>query len=259
MNEIYVVIVILAIGFILYSFVRRRKNSSGKYNDTGLYYLDKAMYREAIEEFKNAAELESESNERKVMYLRNVGLAYHELDEYESAFYYKKEALKYCELNSYNYFIQKGDIGILTNDIDSAIINLRKALHINPEKLEANNSIGLIYLGDYGEVYENLEKALFHNKKTNQLHNDSVTKNVLARTYYLMKEYEKAEVLFREILQKNGDDLNSKFSLAMVCYYRDNREEAKRLFKEIFAEDRAYIDGIETILYDLKLNLKTNK
>ncbi|MFT6021527.1 MAG: hypothetical protein ACI9CQ_004336, partial [Saprospiraceae bacterium] len=37
------------------------------------------------------------------MYLCNISLTYHELGEIESTNYYRKESLKYCTPNSYDY------------------------------------------------------------------------------------------------------------------------------------------------------------
>jgi tetratricopeptide (TPR) repeat protein len=101
------------------------------------------------------------------MYLCNISLTYHELGEIESTNYYRKESLKYCTPNSYDYFVNMGDLDVLSGDIRSAINNFGNALNLDSEKLEVNNSIGLIYIGDYGEEYIDLEKGLKHNIKSN--------------------------------------------------------------------------------------------
>lgn len=63
--------------------------------------------------------------------------------------------------------VNKGDLDVLSGDIRSAINNFGNALNLDSEKLEVNNSIGLIYIGDYGEEYIDLEKGLKHNIKSN--------------------------------------------------------------------------------------------
>ena len=218
------IIVIIVIGaIIIYPLIY---DKGKRHNIRGLKYLHQAKFDKALVAFKKAADLETRSNEKKVMYLRNISLAYHEMEEFESAFYYRKEALKYCESNSYDFHVQKGDIGILKRDLDRAIINFKEALKLNPDKLEANNSIGLIYLGDYGTEYQDLEKALFYNKKANQIYDDNTTRNVLARTYYESGDLQNAERLFRKIIRDTPNHLDSKFSLAVICYYLGKISEA---------------------------------
>jgi len=153
---IIIIIIILGVKFFYPEwFIVDR---STRYNINGLSYLGNSEFEKAKGEFKKAYKFETKSNEKKVMYLRNISLTYHGLGEFESCYYYRKESLKYCAPNSYDYYVNKGDLAILKDEITSAIKCFERAIEIDSEKLEANNSLGLIYIGDYGKDILTLKK-----------------------------------------------------------------------------------------------------
>ncbi|NLR91680.1 tetratricopeptide repeat protein [Flammeovirga agarivorans] len=230
-------------------------NLGNSYNDKGLTHLNSSEYSKAIIEFKNALKDTSSTFEQLSMYNRNIGLAFEALHYMDSAQYYKTKAISYCNTESYHYYELKGELFLYKNNIDSAIINLEKAIKLNPNKLEANNYIGLIFLGTYGIEYQNLKKALYHNKKANEIYDDSITKFVLGKTYYELEMYNEAEMIFKNILDEFGTDLDSKFALGLAYYKSGKIDKAKTIFEEVFLEDRTYISGMESIISELSINL----
>lgn len=254
MNNDYIYIIFI-IGFFLIILFNRRNNGE-KFNTLGLENLNKGEYQQAISAFNDAIAATSTSTHQNVKYLWNMSLAYHELGDLISARKCSERALAHCQVGSYNFHIHKGQIELFSDDINSAIINFKKALKFNPETTEADNSLGLIYLGDYGAAYTNLEQALVHNTRTDDVLDRGITKHVLGRNYYLMQDYNRAETLFREAINRNEKDLNSIYALALICYYLGKKAESKILFDEVVSLDSSYAKGeIETILLELGIEI----
>lgn len=231
------------------------KHKSDKLNSQGLMFLNEEKYNKALINFKQAYEFEDIDWEKKVMHLRNISLAYEGLEQIDKAIETKIEALKLCPENSYDFFVTKGDIDLLENNIESAITNLKKAIQINPDKLEANNSLGLVYIGDYGFEFMNLEKALSYNKKALKVYPFSITKNVLGRNYFLMKDYKMALKHFSDIIKEYPDDLDTKYSLGIIKFQLGEYETAKKLLKQVAKYNPEYLVEDKEILAELNIEI----
>ena len=249
----YILLTLILVFIFLKLFLKRHK--SDKLNSQGLLYLNESKYTKALDKFKQAYELEDRDDAKKVMHLRNMSLAYVGLNENVLAVNTKKVALKLCPENSYDYFVTKGDIDLIEGNIESAITNFKRAIEINPEKLEANNSLGLVYVGDYGIEFMDLEKALIYNKKALKLYPFSITKNVLGRNYFLLEDYEKADKYFSEILNEYPNDLDTKYSLGIIKFQLQDFKTAKNLLKQVAKYKPEYLEDDYEILKELNIEV----
>lgn len=234
------------------------ENQSDLHNNKGLHYVSTGELSKAIIEFKTAARLETQSDLNKSIYLRNVALVYHDLNDRKNAIFYHKASLKLCEPNSYQYFTQKGDLYTLNHQLDSAIVYLKQAIKLSPEQSEAHNSIGLIYLGDYDLDYQDLNKALQHNKRAVQLNDSYNINHVLGRTYFELENYPEAEQVYKKMINRFPDDLDVKYLLAEAYYFQTKNSKAKTLLEEIMSVDPSYLSPIEEnyMLEDLGISLE---
>lgn len=252
MKQIVGIIFVMTLVIILSKYFIK-SDKAEKYNSQGLIYLNESKYSDALIEFKKAYEVEEGNWQKKVMHLKNIILAYEGLNDTTLALKIKKEALKLCPKNTYDYFTTKGDIDLSESNIESAISNFKKAIKINPNKLEANNSLGLIYIGDYGYNFSDLEKALIYNHKALEVYPYSITKNVLGRNYFLLEEYKKADKYFSEILKDYPNDLDTNYSLGIIKYELNDIESAKKFLKYVVKLSPEYFDDNDEILKKLNI------
>ena len=190
-------------------------------------------YDKAILEFNKAIDAPKATNKQKAIYLRNLGLVYNCQDKILMAMECREKAIKLCDVNSRDFYVHSAGKELYADNIDTAINFFNKALEIDPNTTEAHNSLGVIYLGDYDEAYTDLAKALTHNEKSDVVIDNWISNSTLARNYYLLGNYEKAEEYFRLAITKNNNELDCKYSLGLICYYLGKHEESKALFEEL--------------------------
>lgn len=258
--KIYIVLIIFVLIVFNFSFFKRVMGfgNSDFHNQEGLIFLNNSQFKEALKQFKFALKKEKGTWREKVMHLRNISLAYRGLGDMPSVLNYKYEALNLCELNSYDFFTTKGDIATIKENIEEAIENFENAILLDSVKLEANNSLGLIYLGDYGPEYINKEKALKYNYNALKAYPFSTTKGVLGRTYLLMENYEKAKKYLSQSYKENRNDVYVHFFLGITNYKLGKKNEAKRTLSNLlksYPSLKNEYDEIEKIMSDLEIRI----
>ena len=211
-------------------------------NKEGLDLLNQGKSSQAISKFKQALDVGNPSNETKIAILRNIAICYYENDQIDSSIYFSKQALSLCKKESYEYYINEADIDLLEKRIDRAIKNLKRARRINPEELEVNNVLGLIFIGEYGDEYVEYERALYYNEKAFQVSSGRPTKTVLARNYYYLKRYEEAEKLFTELHEKHPDLLDYQYWVGITKYDNGEIDTATIILEELVRKDSTYAD-----------------
>jgi tetratricopeptide (TPR) repeat protein len=138
------------------------------------------------------------------------------------------------------------DVDIVAGKTSSALARLLKAVKMNPDEMSVNNSLGLIYLGEYDETLIDLDKALTYNSRAFEINDSRVTEDVLARTYYKKEDYEKAEIHYEHLLQNYPDIISYSLDLGMVKLKLKKKEEADKFFDQVIAKDSTYTYTIET-------------
>ncbi|PCJ63498.1 MAG: hypothetical protein COA58_16085 [Bacteroidetes bacterium] len=201
-------------------------------NQKGIDALNEGNSEQSLIHFHAAADLNPEDPETKSTIYRNIALAHVDLTNDDSAVYYHKMAANCYERGDYYYLLNMADADLYSENIGGALSRLLKANAINPNDVGSNNSLGLIYLGEYDYKYYDLDKALKYNKKAFDLNEDRITEQVLAQTYIAMGNHNKAlfhlehvyneypgilddllELAKAEILYETDADLNLTFQL----------------------------------------------
>jgi len=186
--------------------------------------------------------------------LRNIGIAYSELDQIDSSMFYYKKSLEYYEKNSLEYLCVQGDIKLYEGKIKEGIKFLKKANRLNPENVIANNSLGLIYLGEYGEEYTDYERALHYNLSAFEEDNGATMKTVLAYNYYQLREDEKAIKLYKELIDFNSKNSTARFYLGDMLYESGAKEEAKKVYTEL-SKDTSYNEQLREIYTEFEITI----
>jgi tetratricopeptide (TPR) repeat protein len=214
-------------------------------NDLALVKYNSANYDEAIILFKEAVESPGISIATKEKIYRNLAHAFSAIESVDSSLHYSEMAANCFEKGSYEFLVNSADVLLLKGEVKNALRLLKKAYIQEPSGIDVNNSLGLIYLGDYGEEFANETKALKYNLKAFQVNKDRPTEDILARNYYYLEDYINAEKHFSNLRNQFPDMLDYPLNLGMIKYHQKNIREANDLFDLIIAADSSYIDLIQ--------------
>ena len=213
-------------------------------NQQGIILMNAGKYDSALYAFLKAVQSPGLSKDSKGTIYRNIALTYNELDKKDSAVHFSTLAAKCYRKNSYDYLLNLAEVDILTGKTASALTRLLKAVKIDPEDMAVNNSLGLIYLGDYDETLIDFDKALMYNSKAFEISSSRVTEEVLGRTFYKMKNYEKAETHFEHLLENHPEIISYSLDMGMIKLKLKKSEEANKCFDRVLAADSSYKETI---------------
>ena len=213
-------------------------------NQEGIVFMNAGKYDSALYAFLKAVQSPRLSKDSKGTIYRNIALTYNELDKKDSAVHFSTLAAKCYRKNSYEYLLNLAEVDILTGKTANALARLLKAVKIDTEDMAVNNSLGLIYLGDYDETLIDLDKALIYNSKAFEISGSRVTEEVLGRTFYKMGNYEKAQTHFENLLEKNPEMISYLLNMGMINLKLKKNAEAEKFFDKVLAADSSYKETI---------------
>ena len=213
-------------------------NNSEDYID----YLDfkemkaKSLFQnEDYEEFlKVSEELVNVSPNDKI-YL-TMSIAYHRLGDFDNM-------AKYLELSArYNPSIKKEVLNVAKENL---------ALVYDENSVKDNVAMGSAYMSD-----NQAEKALEYFIKANELKKDDedILKR-LAKTYYILYDYENEYKILKKLLEINPENYDVIFELAYVCSSLDKPIEVIELGNRLIGKDSKY-DSVYTLISKAYLELE---
>ena len=217
-----------------------------KRNQAGINYMNTGKYELALTEFTEAIKDPKLLDDAKGTIYRNIALTYSELEKNDSSIHYYTIAAKLYKKNSYDYLVNMAGVDLHKGQTQKALTKLLKASALNPEDLSVNNTLGLIYLGDYGDEFADPEKALPYNKKADAITSNRITEDILGRNYYDLENYETAEMYYEKIHTQYPEILSYTLSTGMIKYKLKKKEYAEMLFNQVIAKDSNYRETIET-------------
>ena len=224
---------------------RSSESDALKKNHEGINYMNDGKYEKALAAFYEAIKSDGLKGDSKGTVYRNIALTFQQLDNQDSSIHYYTIAAKTFRKNSYDYLVNMANVDMLTNKTGNAITKLLKASALSPEDLSVNNSLGLIYLGYYGEEFTDPERALPYNKTAFDISNSRMTEDLLARNYYQLGKYEIAEMHFDNIHVRYPDNVLYTLNNGMTKYKLKKTAEAELLFKKVLEQDSSYKGTIE--------------
>lgn len=223
-----------------------------KRNQQGVDLMNEGKYELAIKEFKEAAKAATQDRVSQGTIYRNIALAFEELQSLDSASHYYSIAAKCYRKNSYDYLINMASVDLITGKTNDALSKLLKAEILDSEDLSVNNALGVLYLGDDGEEFTDLEKALKYNKKAFEISESRITEEVLARNYYYLENYELAEMHYEKICNQYPDILDYNLTTGMIKYKLKKKKEAEPFFAKALALDSSYKETIDYFIENNK-------
>ena len=153
-------------------------------------------------------------------------------------------------------YILRGKFLGVYGDTVNAIIQLDKALDLNPNSWEAYYSLGHLYfLKDQKKTLDNLFKAneLYHGPLTGDLYKDISEQFAFAGFYDLSKEY------WSRALELNNDTIGYLYLLARNENWRGNYLESISQCKEVLNLDSIYTKAIDRLAYNYLLLKEPDK
>jgi tetratricopeptide (TPR) repeat protein len=214
-------------------------------NQKGIELINSGKYQEALEAFLKAIKDSKLSKESRGTIYRNIAITYNELEKTDSAIHFSTLAAKCFRKNSYDYLVNAADVDLLRGKTGLALAKLLKAVNLAPDEMTVNNTLGLIYMGEYDNTFIDLDKALVYNLKAFETNESRVIEEVLARNYYRLENYEKAELHYEHLLQNYPDMISYSLDMGMTKHKLKKIKEADKLFDVVIAKDSTYKETID--------------
>lgn len=223
---IAIVVVLAIIGFIIYGSVNQ---DSVEKNNEALTSFNSGDSQGAVSQLQQAVK-DVNTDDAKIMVLRNLAYVYESEGEYDQAYNTYIEALAYAREDTFDYYITSAEIARLEGKQNAAEISYNKAYQLKPNDFQINNSLALFYLDLDGlsTNYIDYPKALIHAQKAydNDTEESEAGKQNLAIAHLFNGDYDKAILLFLSTnlnqhpyvaywlgvaYMAKGDDVNAKF------------------------------------------------
>jgi len=214
-------------------------------NEQGIQLIESGKHEQAIQLFLKAIKSSNLSKETKGTIYRNIALTYNQLGKKDSAIHFSTLAVKCFRKNGYDYLISAADVDLLRGKTAPALTKLLKAQSIDAGDIAINNTLGLLYLGEYGDEFIDLDKALVYNLEAFNITGSRVMEEVLALNYYKLGNYEKAELHYEHLHQNYPDVISYTLDMGLTKYHLKKKDEAEKLFDEVIAKDSSYRETID--------------
>ena len=190
--------------------IKMEPNNAEAHKDLGIIYLNKRLFDYAEDEFKKAFEI-APNNKNIIKEYANF---LYSLCRYKEAdFYYKKASEKESDVFTKTFWSMNK---IALNEPEEAKKLIMSALEDEHEHEFIQFLAGKVFymLKDY-------ENAKFYLIRSYEQNPDIETKNLLGLTYYELGEYEKANNIFKNLLEKNNKNTVLLLNSAK-CYEKMN-------------------------------------
>lgn len=230
-----------------------KSNEAFAFNNTGVAYMEKGVYTNALDNFIKAEKIFESLNDYngKAIATLNVGRIYELQNLFDKSLSYYTLGLTYSEKTGNNKikstaFNHIGSLYYSTNDKTKALeyfvkyLNTAKELDNIAMIMEGLNNVAVIYqeLGQYEEALNNFNQYLNHSKKNNDKHSQVIAYHNIALVYQDQKN------IFKTILY-----LDSSVAVANEIKDYEDLIEIYTTYTEVFTHDHNYEKALEAFQY----------
>jgi tetratricopeptide (TPR) repeat protein len=200
-----------------------------------LSYISKAEYFEEIEEFRNAIEeykkaLQIEENSQILIV---IAKCFQEIQDYENAIlYYEKSISKIDESNKEkkaDIYDKLANIMIEQNNLEKAIDYLNYGVKNSPDNYELQYKLAKLYM-DKGEIelsIKRLERVIKNNDKFIEGY------LLLGELYSKLGSLDKSNSIYQRILEIDKNNIPAKTNIAIINYKKGRKDLAYEQLKDI--------------------------
>lgn len=210
--------------------------------------LEMKAFDKALQYFVSI-DASSFSDDSKAVLFRNISKSYSQLGQIDSGKIYCEKAVNIADKNSFIYFITKAEFELFNHQASNAIETLVNAEKKHPESEEVAKLFSLIYSGEYGEGYFDLQKAEKYAVHAFRLKNNNSNKEQLGSIYFEAEKYKLATKIFKEMYYQESNNNFYKFYYGQSLFFEgkekkgfqlmksaaDNNDSCKLMFDEIFS------------------------
>ena len=194
-------------------------------------YIANKNWEQAIKVLNNAFALDNHNNE----ILKNLGLCYYNLGKNTKAQEFFTKALSVNPDDATSLFYS-GAINIINLDLDSAQTSLLRVIELRPEYVDAYKNLGVLYFNkkQNKEATEILEKGLEFAENSAEYY------RLLASSYIVSGENQKAATLLEEFLERTGEETYEICNLLGSAYLglKENAKAKEYYLKSVVLNEK---------------------
>jgi tetratricopeptide (TPR) repeat protein len=204
-------------------------------NNEGIAMNERTNFSGALLKFREAIGF-ARTAETKANTYRNLSVTFYNLNELDSSKHYSQLGYQAADKNSYYYYVNKAEYDLLSNKTAEAIQLLEKAKDERDE-MEIYNNLSLIYSGEYGEDFVDLNKALKNAKKAFELDSAPALEEQLAGIYFMQDNYKKSLEHYSALMKRYPEIQLYKFFTGQAMLFAGDEDKGLELMEEAAARD----------------------
>ncbi len=210
--------IVIVIGLISIGAYNSQDDEVVTQNNNAIANFDSGNNNQAIASLQEASQ-SAVSTENKINTLKNLAYVYSTDDKNVLALSTFKEAFALTTKDSYNYYLIAGEIALLENKPNSALIAYNKAYEKGPNEFQINNALTAFYLDleDNAPEYVDYKKAVQYAERAAQLSDLQMIKENLAVAYYFNEQYDKAISTFLALKVQTKPYINYLLGLSYAA------------------------------------------
>lgn len=214
-------------------------------NNEAIEYMNNGEFDLAIEALRIAVNANVFDDGLRSTFCRNLAIAFQQSDRLDSARVYFLRAANEAKLGSAQKELNAADVCLIDNKVEEAIEHLNKARIAGGEELGVNNTLGIIYMGEYGPEFQDLGLAIKYNELAYKEDQSRATLDVLARSFYEADSLNDAHRYFTELTNQYPQFADYHYMLGATEYEMDNHETAETHFTHAIELDPTYAEYID--------------
>lgn len=175
-------------------------NAVDKNNSAQESYQSGGNAEQAISQLQQASR-DAVTNSTKLTAKTNLAYVYSSEGKNDLALSTFREALVLAPEGTIDYYLILGEVALLEDKPNAALIAYNKAYEKDPNNFQINNALNLFYLdiADERPQYSDVSKAISYAVKAHQIQPSDITKQNLAIAYHLNKDYKQSISLLLSI------------------------------------------------------------
>lgn len=214
-------------------------------NNEAIDLMNLGEFEKAIACLRIAVEADVFDDTKRSTFCRNLAIAFQQSEQPDSARVYFLRATNEAKVGSAQKELNAADVCLIDLNVTEAIEHLNKAALAGGEDLGVNNTLGIIYMGEYGDEFQDYGLAIKYNELAYAEDKSRPTLDVLARTYYEVDSLQKAHFHFTTLVNEYPQFPDYHYLLGAVEYELDNPEAAEIHFNEAIRLEPLYSDYID--------------
>lgn len=205
-------------------------------NNRGVEWMDQRQWKLAQKVLEEARTRPLADSALHCALHRNLSRVYQALHQMDSAKSTADRAHVYAPVDSYYYWLTKGELALLNNQCEDAETYLLQAAQKDQSEMIAYNLLGVLYSGKYDEEWLDYQKSLKYNKMAYETAPRPALAEALAVSYMNVGEYANSLPLWREVRAHQPQEPIHAFREGVALYNAGEKEKGKSQMQATLAQ-----------------------